>query len=158
MKSRVTTYVLMVAAVAVWGIIAKKIFFSKPADAVADTRRPPRQAEKAPEEILLLDYKDPFLKNTAPATVAKTSANPVRRANTPAAVPKKPAPPKETPPMKYTGSIKAATRTVYLFEQGGIQHSLPVGGTLNDYTLIGAWPDSVRLQKNEESFTLGIQP
>ena len=74
MKSRWTTYLLLVVVAAVWGIVAWKI--SAPADNMAPAPRSEPSVpvvQTAPADTLLLDYPDPFLKGAARSAAAVPS-------------------------------------------------------------------------------------
>ena len=77
MKSRWTTYLLLVVVAAVWGIVAWKIF--APADNMAPAPRSESSVpvvQTAPADTLLLDYPDPFLKGASAVTAAVPLCHP----------------------------------------------------------------------------------
>lgn len=156
MKSRITTYLLLAAAVVVWGFIALKIFLPKP-DVNPPAVREHSESRTVEEEfVLLLNYKDPFLKDATPvrADKARTAARiPVKSSP----VPQKPARKKEQPPFRYTGTITAAGKISYLVEYGGIQHTLAAGDGIAGYTLAETFPDSLIISRNDDFFTLPLQ-
>ncbi len=153
MKSRITTYVLIAAAVAVWGFIAWKIFFAKPDDTSAAVQRVPEaKPENDEKPQLLLEYKDPFLKNAAAKPHTPHVSN-ISKKNT--AVPSR-EPNPESPPVKYTGTIRTGGRVLYVFEHAGLQQMLSPGEKLDGYQLFETWPDSVRFAKNGELFTVHL--
>lgn len=155
MKSRVTTYLLIAATLAVWGVVAWRIFSSRPDRIDAPIHRDARSEPHTGDESLLLDYKDPFLRNTTAAAIPKPAIKQPPKAKP--ADTKKPVLPKEIPPIKYTGTIKAGGRISYLFEYSGLQHALAPGDEFEGYTLAEAFPDSVRFSKNGDFFTLPLQ-
>jgi type II secretory pathway component PulC len=154
MKSRLTTYVLIVAVVAVWGFVAWKIFFARPDSPVPVLRQAQAtEPDKETGEKLSLDYRDPFLKGAA---VAKTQATPAKQ--TPLKLPPKtPAAPTVTLPFKYTGTISAGGRRLYIFEHAGEQHLLSEGEELAGFRLAETYADYVRFAKNGEFFTIHTQ-
>ncbi len=157
MKSRITTYVLIAAVVAVWGFIAWKIFFAKPDNTPAAIQRAPDPKPEDEEDLrLLLDYKDPFLKDAITAKPSVPSA-PKRQTKASAVPSKKPDPNRESPPVKYTGTIRTGGRVLYIFEHAGLQQMLSPGEELAGFRLAEAWPDSVKFSKNEEAFTVLFQ-
>ena len=74
MKSKWTTYLLIVAVIAVWGVVAWKIF--TPSQPVAEspvTAKKPSVVADLKEEKLCLDYPDPFLKGVSQSTPERTT-------------------------------------------------------------------------------------
>jgi hypothetical protein len=137
MKSRVTTYLLIVAVVAVWGFVAWRIFSSKaePIAAPVVWRVESDAAEDAPD-VLRLDYDDPFLKDVAILQPAVE------------VVVEPPPKPRQPPSMKYAGTIATRGKTSYILESGGLLHSLAVGDELEGYTLRRAFADSVWMARD----------
>ncbi len=101
--------------------------------------------ETPSEEHLLLNYKDPFLKDITNALSFEPAAatSPVSSL--------------ESPPFKYSGTISTGGRIYYIFECKGLLHSLTIGEIIEDYTFIRAFPDSVKLTMNGEVFTIPIE-
>lgn len=150
MKSRWTTYLLLAAVAAVWGIVAWKIF--APANDTSPAARPRPSApvaEAAPADTLLLDYPDPFLKGQAPAAAA---AHPVVRSLPPA---KAAAPKRERVSAAHLGTVASAGGTLYILTVGGEQYELPCGGSAGDFVLAGCDRDSLYLRKG--GVTYGVK-
>ena len=83
MKSRPLTYLLLVVALGIWGVVAWKLFFSGPKPAASDPAAVPvaRNNPRADIDTLRLDYPDPFLRAVAtkPSVPGSVSARaPVR--------------------------------------------------------------------------------
>jgi hypothetical protein len=154
MKSRITTYLLIAAVVAVWGFIAWKIFFTNPDKTPVTIRQiPDSKPQNSEEQPLLLDYSDPFLKNAlAPKATVSSASRTIPKAVI--APPKKPTTPKAKPPITYTGTIKTGGRILYIFEYDGVQQMLSQGEELAGFRLAEGWQDSVRFTKDKEFFTL----
>ncbi len=157
MRSRVTTYVLIVAALGVWGFVAWKIFFQHPDPPSTAVHHPtPRETPEVEKRALNLDYKDPFLKDAVPVKTTGTSGR-VRR-NSPVEQPSRQQPfPPSDPGIKYAGTISTGGRTSHLFEHAGLLHPLSVGEILDGYTFTEALGDSVRLAKDGAVFTIHLQ-
>jgi hypothetical protein len=154
MKSRVTTYVLIIAVIAVWGFIAWKFFFANPDETPAIIRQmPDSKSQNSEEQPLLLDYSDPFLKNALAPKAPESSASRTipKAAITPQG---KPILPKAKPPITYIGAIKTGGRTSYIFEYDGMQQMITLGEDMAGFRLAEGWPDSVRITKDKEFFTL----
>lgn len=155
MKSRITTYVLIVAVVAVWGFVAWKIFSSKPdKPPIAVQHVPTRIMDNDAQKQLLLDYKDPFLKGTVTAKPLASIA--LNQPKTKPTTPKITVPPAPLP-FKYTGTISTGDRRLYIFEYSGAQHMLAADEELAGYKLTEIWPDSIRFSKEGEFFTAILQ-
>jgi hypothetical protein len=153
MKSRGTKYLLTVAVLAVWGVVAWKIFFAKPATPATVAVQPVARKETPPEgDFLLLDYKDPFLRNNSEVTTQ--AATPVE---TKPAAPPKPVKPQTPPPIKYAGTIEKGGKASHIFEHSGLLHTLTTGEELEGFTLAEIFADSVKFAKNGEIFTIYIQ-
>lgn len=152
MKSRISTYILLVAAFAVWGIVAWKILYPRQTSPDTITPKVVEQETKRPDGYrLALDYEDPFLKGTE----AHETPKPLESVR-PSPTYTQSAPPQDVPPVKYAGTISTGGKTLFLFEHGGLLSSLSFGEVIEGYTLTCTSPDSVRLTKNGIVFTVNI--
>lgn len=143
MKSRWTTYLLLAAVVAVWGVVAWRII--APARPAAPDVRPATDTPAAPQivaETLRLDYPDPFLKGAAAPTPAAQSV--VRRLP-----PARKAEPKrrERVPLVHLAAVTAAGRTIHILTIGGRQYELSLRDTAAGFRLTGADRDSIYLER-----------
>lgn len=158
MKSRVTTYLLVCAVLGVWGVVVWKLFFSGPELPATVAAKPPSQARPEPEEdFLLLNYSDPFMRNTGSDSPAVPVEAVVRTVAPPVAPPPKISKPQSRPPVKYAGTIGKGDRISHVFEHAGLLHPLSPGDELEGYTLIEVFDDSVRMTKDGERFTIRIE-
>jgi hypothetical protein len=151
MRSRVTTYVLIAAVLAVWGVVAWKLFFSSPDLPAVVTAKPTERPQQKPEDdFLLLNYADPFLKNTEPAVEVLTEqiSKPSHS---------KPAKSLAKPPIKYAGTIKKGGKVTHIFEHAGTLHSMAPGDEFEGYVLAETYADSVRMTKNGDDFIILTQ-
>lgn len=151
MKSRWTTYLLLAVVVAVWGVVAWKIF--APANDAAPAARsapPAPAAEAAPADTVLLDYPDPFLKG-APRPAAAT-ARPVVR-SLPAAKPV--VPKRERVKIVHLGTVSSGGNRLYILTVGDEQYELPCGGAAGEFVLTGSDRDSLYLRKG--GVTYGVK-
>ena len=142
MKSRRTTYLLLIAAVGIWGLVTWKIFFPAdrpvPAAQVQAFTPPPRSPVS---DTLRTDYPDPFLKGFALAE------RPVVR--TVRMLPGKPAVARrEQLKIIHLGTISSAGQRFYILTVGDRQYELPAGGRAGDFELTGCSRDSLYLQKD----------
>ena len=142
MKSRLTTYMLLAAAIAVWGAIAWQLLSSDedipPAapHATADDRRCGPVAD-----TLIADYPDPFQKAAAPRTVSaeqparalpehRRAARSVNR---------------ESIACEHLGSVRTGGRTIHVIDIGGEQYEAEYGDSLAGFVLSDMDRDSLYL-------------
>ena len=143
MKSRWTTYLLLAAGAAVWGLVAWRII--APARPAAPDVRPATDTPAAPQivaETLRLDYPDPFLKGVAAPT--PTAPSVVRRLP-----PARKAEPKrrERVPLVHLAAVTAGGRTLHILTIGGRQYELSLRDTAAGFRLTGADRDSIYLER-----------
>lgn len=150
MKSRWTTYLLLAAVVAVWGIVAWKVF--APADDTAPEARPRAVAPAAGTPVadtLLLDYPDPFLKGAARPVAAARSV--VRGLPSP-----KPAPPRrERVAIVHLGTIRSGGEPLYILTLDEGQYELSRGGSAGEFVLTACDGDSLYLRR--AGLTYGVK-
>ena len=151
MKSRWTTYLLLVVVAAVWGIAAWKIF--APADnmAPAPWSEPTVPVEQtAPADPLLLDYPDPFLRAVAtrPSVPGSVSARAPGRSKAK----------NERPSAKLacTGRIRKEGTDRYLISIDGRNHLLRQGESAGGCRLHAVGADSLWLAADGRKYGLKI--
>ncbi len=83
-----------------------------------------RETVEPERDFLLLDYKDPFLKNNRTTPVQTPVATAPRPVTVP---PQRTARPAPSPPLRYAGTIKKNGSHSYLFEYSGLLHTLSPG-------------------------------
>lgn len=147
MKSRWTTCLLLAVVVAVWGVVAWKIFAA--ADNTPPAARPkPSEtaAETAAADTLRLDYPDPFLKGAfRPAATVRSVVR-----GLPA---EKPVPPKrERVKFAHLGTIVSGKRQFYILTVGGTQYELARGDAAGDFVLASCDGDSLYLRKGNVTY------
>ena len=150
MKSRWTTYLLLAAVTAVWGIVAWKIF-APPADALPAARPNPAvpTAVRPAADTLRLDYLDPFLKGVPRYVAAVRPA--VRNLPVPKTVPPK----RERVKIAHLGTVTSAGQQLYILTVGEEQYELKRGGTAGDFVLTACDQDSLYLCRN--GITYGVK-
>lgn len=157
MKSKAMTYVLIVVVLAVWGVVAKKIFFSKPSgDAAAYVKPPSGKPRVEGRDTLLLNYRDPFLgdvrrERPKPAT---STAGDGRRPLPPKPMHDKP----EKIAFRYLGLLGKRGDPCCLIEDRETHYTLRKGDALNDFTLTAVFPDSVHFTKAGNHYTVKLSP
>lgn len=150
MKSRWTTYLLLAAVTAVWGVVAWNIF--APASEVvpaAHTRPAAPAAEAVSADTLRLDYPDPFLKGATRQVVKPRSAV---RALPPA---KTAQPRRERVNMVHLGTIRSAGKRLYILSVDEVQYELAQGDAAAGFALTACDRDSLYLLKN--GVTYGVK-
>lgn len=153
MKSRWTTYVLLLVVSVVWGAIAWKIFAPKPEGKAVAPSPVAKTAPASSADTLCCDYPDPFLKETPAKTKSRASAS-ARRS---AAGPRKPAARPRSKPvaLQHLGTIRAGRRTLHILLVGQTQHELYVGEEADGYLLGRIDADSLYLER--EGVTYGVK-
>lgn len=139
MKSRWTTFVLLAAVVAVWGMVTWRIFAPRRELPAAPARTAVKAAVAEPAaETLRLDYPDPFLKNVRPGPEFRPSSDP-----------QKPARPRRGKMAgMHLGTVASGARQLYIVVLEGVQYELCRGESGGGYTLRAADRDSVYLQRD----------
>jgi hypothetical protein len=136
------TYLLLAVVVAVWGVVAWKIFAT--ADNTPPAARPkPSEtaAETVPADTLQLDYADPFLKGAPRPVVAVRSVvrglPPVKQA----------APKRERVKIVHLGTVRSAGKQLYILTVRGTQYELTHGESAGDFVFADCDGDSLYLRK-----------
>lgn len=150
MKSRPLTYLLLVAALGVWGVVAWKLFFSGPkSSAVAPAAVPAVGSDTHTDgDTLRLDYPDPFLRTAAAKPSARTSAKGTPR---PTAQKKRSA-----AKLACTGRIRKQGTDHYLVSIDGRVHLLRQGQRAGDFTLRQVRNDSLVMARDTECYLVKI--
>jgi len=143
-KSRWTTYMLLAAVVAVWGVVAWRIFAPvREAAPAAVPSRTSAPAAATTADTLRLDYADPFLKEAARPHAA--APRPVVRPLPPAkkTVPK----PRERTPLVHLATVTSGGHTLHILTIGGVQYELREGDAVDGWRLAGADRDSLYMER-----------
>lgn len=143
MKSRWTIRLLVVAVVAIWGVVVWQIF--APATDTTPSIPAPRQAiaQRPPAaDTLLLDYADPFLKGTIRKVVA--ARVPVRNLPPAKVVPKSQ---REQVKLVHLGSVSVGGKSLYIVQIGNTQQELFRGEEARGFRLAACDRDSLYLEK-----------
>ena len=150
MKSRPLTYLLLVAALGVWGVVAWKLFSSGPKpSAVASPVAPAVGSDPSTDDdTLRLDYPDPFLRTAAAKPPARTSAKGTPR---PTAQKKRSA-----AKLVCTGRIRKQGTDHYLVSIDGRVHLLRQGQRAGDFTLRQVRNDSLVMARDTECYLVKV--
>lgn len=153
MKSRPLTYLLLVAALGIWGVVAWKLFFSgpKPAAVTPPAASALRNDSPASEDTLRLDYPDPFLRSVAAkpsAPIIRTSA-----ARTPRPTTRNK---RSATMLACTGRIRKQGTDHYLVSIDGRVHLLRQGQSAEDFTLRQVRNDSLVMARDTECYLVKV--
>ena len=142
MKSRPLTYLLLVVALGIWGVVAWKLFFSGPKPAASDPAAVPvaRNNPRADIDTLRLDYPDPFLRAVATRPSVRSKAK------------------NERPSAKLacTGRIRKEGTDRYLISIDGRNHLLRQGESAGGFTLRQIRNDSLVMVRDTECYLVKI--
>jgi hypothetical protein len=126
---------LMLAVLAVWGVVLWRVFGREDASVAAVAGTP---VAAGANDTLLLDYPDPFrieVAVEAPPVVSRQEA---------------PAPPPTQHRLRYMGRISRDGAAYGLVEINGSLHTLRRGEVADGYRVETLWRDSVRLRWKDE--------
>lgn len=153
MKSRPLTYLLLVAALGIWGVVAWKLFFSgpKPATVAPPPASALRNDRPASVDTLRLDYPDPFLRSVAskpPVPITRILA-----ARTPRPTARKK---RSAAKLVCTGRIRKQSIDHYLVSIDGRVHLLRQGESAGDFTLRQIRNDSLIMVCDTECYLVKV--
>ena len=150
MKSRPLTYLLLVVALGIWGVVAWKLFFSGPKPAASDPAAVPAVGSdtRTDDDTLRLDYPDPFLRTATAKPPARTSAKGTPR---PTAQQKRSA-----AKLACTGRIRKQGTDHYLVSIDERVHLLRQGQRAGDFTLRQVRNDSLVMVRDTECYLVKI--
>ena len=147
MKSRWTTYVLLVVVLAVWGAVAWKIFNPSSKDEANTVPQVRVQAvPKEHQDTLLCDYPDPFLKGVRKVPAGRPALR---------VLPKKPAVRRERLVCTHLGTMASGKRVFHILTFEDRQYELSAGESAEGFTLRGYDRDSLYLEK--EGVVYGVK-
>lgn len=150
LKDKRTVVLLLVAVVAIWGIIIYRVvvFSGEGAVQAAAVGKKRVVADKLPD-TLRLDYRDPFL-----GTVRRVQEKKIVTKNNPEIVPEEP----ENPPaFRFAGKIRKRKQDYWLVESGGETRLIAASVKhIDDYRVERVYSDSVRLRKGKRIYTLKV--
>jgi len=157
MKSKVTTFLLIVAVDGIWGVVLKKIFFPvKPSGEFSRMERHVEQGKAEERDSLLLNYRDPFLGTAKGALRREQPAAPAAFAGIRQPLPSKAAqpPPPEKLTFRYAGTIGQRGKLYCMIEEKGKHYMLKEGEELNGYVLKKIFSDSLLFLKAGTRYTV----
>lgn len=151
MKSKWTTYLLIVIVLAVWGIVVKKMFFSSPHPLIPTRKESTIKTTKdKQQDTLALNYRDPFLSSTHKTQAVPSTVNRIVR----------PLPAvkslKEKVNIKFIAKITHNSKINYLIELNGASYSITQGESVEGFVLTRTYPDSIHFNKNSNTYNVTI--
>ena len=153
MKSKKTTYLLLAAALIVWGIVLYKVLFPKTAQ--KELRIPaPVAKNKTPDkkDSLWLNYRDPFLGNIAISEkVSIEQKDFTANVSWEEKTDKKP-----VGDLCYYGRITTHNQTYCLICIGNEHHQMEQGDIRDGFKLTHIYEDSVYFEKQGEVYCIGL--
>lgn len=150
MKSRWTTYLLLAAAAAVWGVVAWKIFVPVDDAIPAAHAKPVTQiADRSATDTLRLGYADPFLRSDGQPHPA---VRPLVR-TVPAV--KRAAPERSGVRLVHLGTVCSAGRQLCILTIGDVQCELARGEEVEGFVLVSWDQDSLYLRR--DGVTYGVK-
>ena len=151
MKSRWTTYLLLAAVAAVWGLVAWKI--CAPAGAPSAAAGPIAPVPAAPgvaSDTLRLDDPEPVRSGAArPAVAARAAVRPL-----PAA--KAAAPRRGRVEIVHLGTVRSLGRVLYILTVGERQYELLQGEAAGEFVLTACDRDSLYLCKDGVTYSVKL--
>lgn len=156
MKSKYTTYSLIISVIIIWGFIVKKIFFSTDDNAgIIKTQQIPQNMSDKQNDTLLLNYTDPFLKKhvkkrqqkqfSAKSTLSQQKKEAVRQV--------------DNILLQYVGYVKEKNNgmTSYLVKINGMQHIIKHNENIDGLKLIKVTADSLFFEKENNKYSVYIE-
>ncbi|MDR1199876.1 MAG: hypothetical protein LBK94_12855 [Prevotellaceae bacterium] len=155
MKSKYTTYLLIISVIIIWGLIAKRIFFSGDDDTDAvQTRKSPQNVQLQQADTLYLNYADPFLKTQVRKRQRQSSAKP--NLSQPKKEAKQHA---DNILLQYVGYVKERNNETvsYLIKINGIQQIMKKNDNIDGLKLIKVTADSLFFEKEDNKYSVYIE-
>ncbi len=148
MRKKLLLVALVVAVLAVWGLVGFRIWnLTRPkiTESVKTEKR--SETHSIPKDSLRLDYRDPFLESgNAKAIVPEKKV---------AAIPEHPV---QMPPLKYKGMVKGKDGTVKaLVENKGDVVSLAKGAMLEKVRVVEIEPEHILVQFGNETHLIRVK-
>jgi phosphoribosylanthranilate isomerase len=156
MKSKYTTYFLIIAVVIIWGFIVKKIFFSAADNAgTIQTQKSPQSISTQQADTLYLNYTDPFLKKHAKRRQQKQSAT----KSTLSQPQQKTVQHVNNISLQYVGYVKEKNSGTisYLIKINGVQHIIKQNDNIDGLKLTKVTADSLFLEKENNKYSIYIE-
>lgn len=144
------TYLLLLVAAAIWGVIVWKIFFYKPTPDRPAQQQAHAMTDNAGADTLYLNYPDPFRINpTKQPPPSQLKPLPVKQEL-------KPIMPAKKPEVKYNGRIKKNNTYSCLVEIEKKPFLMQQGDSEAGYTIVKITQDSLHISFEGGLFTVAL--
>ncbi|MDR2125807.1 MAG: hypothetical protein LBP63_03110 [Prevotellaceae bacterium] len=156
MKSKYTTYLLIILAVIIWGIIVKKIFFAADNNIVAtDIRQISENTSHKQHDTLYLNYTDPFLKKNTGRKQQKQPSGKLALSQQKQEIIRH----LDNIALQYIGYVKEKDSGVisYLVKINGVQHIIKHNGNIDGLKLVKVTADSLFFEKENNKYSIYIE-
>ncbi|MDR2653677.1 MAG: hypothetical protein LBC68_15470 [Prevotellaceae bacterium] len=155
MKSKYTTYFLIISVIIIWGIIVKKILFSDDDNiGMIQTKKSPQNTSTKHVDTLYLNYTDPFLKKNVKKRQPKQSP-------TKSTLPQqqKTVQQADNISLQYVGYVKEKNSGTisYLIKINGIQYTVKQNDNIDGLKLIKTTADSLFFEKENSKYSIYIE-
>lgn len=151
-RKNITTGVLLVAAVAVWGVIVVKVVRgSRPSGVAVPRAVVEKVTVKDERDSLKLDYRDPFL-----GEFTRARREPVKTVAAEKPVRKEPERP-PVPDFSFKGVIGGgAGRRAMVLKNGGL-HMLSPGDVLGDFEVVSFSPEVMTVRSGRHVIEVKVR-
>lgn len=145
MKSKYTTYFLLIALFVVWGVIIWRVFLDHQTEEFKSETVSATEVRKSSDGAirLTLSYRDPFVEAEQMVQVADVSPEPIETV-------------REELDFIYKGRIRCAGSVYYMISSNGVIYNLVGGDQIDDFRLINGTQDSLCLMKKGLRYTLKL--
>ncbi|MDR2293312.1 MAG: hypothetical protein LBE11_07555 [Prevotellaceae bacterium] len=156
MKSKYTTYSLVILVIIIWGFIVKKVFFSADENVgIIKTQQSPQNISPEQNDTLYFNYTDPFLKKHVKKRQQKQFS-----AKSTSSQPKKETVRKlDNISLQYVGYVKEKDNGIisYLVKINGVQHIIKQNENIDGLKLIKVTADSLFFEKENNKYSVYIE-
>lgn len=155
MKSKKTTWLLLILSVVIWGTAGWKVYKA------FDTQTEQPVARKITEVVekdsisLLLNYRDPFLGNYSNAT-ALSDPQPVKKSPV-ASVVKPPQSPPAAPDIQFKGTLNVGKAYMAIIQKNNETLTVKTGDKVGDFKITGISESQITLSKDGKKYEISVQ-
>lgn len=147
-NKKITTYLLLAASVVIWGAIAWRLVkvFKKDETVVQNTQS--RSEVRKPDSVtLLLNYEDPFLKDTRGKTSPKEEVSEINQENPEPDFLSQEPEVVQGPAFKFKGLLKAGEKSYGLLDLGGETIMVSPREKIGDFYIVSITSDKLIVRR-----------
>lgn len=147
-NKKITTYLLLAASVVIWGAIAwrlVKVF--KKEETVVQNAQPRPEVRKPDSVILLLNYEDPFLKDTMGQTSPWEEVSEINQENREPAFLSQEPEVVQGPAFKFKGLLKAGKKSYGLLDLEGETIMVSPREKIGDFYIVSITSDKLVVRR-----------